>query len=313
MRISVFGVGVVGSIYAARLARAGHDVTLVARGRRMAELQSAGLVLGDALTGETTSLRLPVASHLTDEVDLVVVAIRNADLDDALPQLQRLPKTTSVLFMLNCSLQVERLLGALGPQRTFFAFAGAGGVKDGPLIRYTAVRQQPTTFGPVRGQPDHMPRECATLFSRAGFATSVVPDMEAWLLTHAVLITALCGALYHNGGSSKLLAESRAGLTDMIAGLGEGLAVVAALGFTASPLKLRLLPKLPGFIGRRVLSRLLASDFAALAVDGHANAAPEDMQDLARDCSTMIGASGRAAPVLLRLCNQVDAFVRAGS
>ena len=48
MRIVIVGAGVVGSIYGDRLARSGHDVTLLARGRRLADLRAHGLVVEDA-------------------------------------------------------------------------------------------------------------------------------------------------------------------------------------------------------------------------------------------------------------------------
>lgn len=43
LRIAVLGAGVIGSVYAARLADAGHRVTLVARGRRLKRLRTNGL------------------------------------------------------------------------------------------------------------------------------------------------------------------------------------------------------------------------------------------------------------------------------
>lgn len=312
MRILVFGAGVIGSIYGAKLAGAGHDVTLLARGPRKAALEAGGLQLTDALTGAEQVLRLPVSERAEGAFDLVLITLREAQLDSALPQLRALPPGTAILFMLNCPLKVGPLTEALGPERAFFAFPGAGGVHEGARIRYTLVRQQPTSFGPVRGQPADRSRALADLFAAAGLAVDLVPDMEAWLLTHAVLITALCGALYGQGGVSKALARSPAALNDMIAGLRDGLAVVAALGFTPSPGKLRLLARLPRFVTRRMLARLLASDFAEFAIDGHANAAPEDMRDLAADCRRMVGTSGIAAPALLRLCDAVDSFAARG-
>jgi hypothetical protein len=39
MRIMILGAGVQGTLYGVRLARAGHDVTLIARGKRVEELQ----------------------------------------------------------------------------------------------------------------------------------------------------------------------------------------------------------------------------------------------------------------------------------
>ena len=42
MNIAIIGAGGIGSTFAVQLVRAGHDVTLVARGARLAGLESAG-------------------------------------------------------------------------------------------------------------------------------------------------------------------------------------------------------------------------------------------------------------------------------
>lgn len=50
-RILVYGAGVLGSLYAARLAESGKDVTILARGQRLRELWEHGIVLEDARVG----------------------------------------------------------------------------------------------------------------------------------------------------------------------------------------------------------------------------------------------------------------------
>jgi len=51
VRILVLGAGVIGSVYAGKLLEAGHEVVLLARGSRLADLQSHGLLLEDAESG----------------------------------------------------------------------------------------------------------------------------------------------------------------------------------------------------------------------------------------------------------------------
>lgn len=51
-RILFLGAGVIGSIYAGKLALPGQDVTLLARGKRLEELQQKGLVLFSEKFGE---------------------------------------------------------------------------------------------------------------------------------------------------------------------------------------------------------------------------------------------------------------------
>ena len=48
LRILVLGAGVIGSVYAGKLLQAGHDVVLLARGPRLVDLQTHGLILEDA-------------------------------------------------------------------------------------------------------------------------------------------------------------------------------------------------------------------------------------------------------------------------
>ena len=45
MRILIYGGGVIGSIFAGRLAASGKDVTVLARGKRREELRQNGIVL----------------------------------------------------------------------------------------------------------------------------------------------------------------------------------------------------------------------------------------------------------------------------
>lgn len=47
-RILVVGAGVIGSVYGAKLLQAGNRVVILARGTRLTDLRTCGLVLDDA-------------------------------------------------------------------------------------------------------------------------------------------------------------------------------------------------------------------------------------------------------------------------
>jgi ketopantoate reductase len=48
MKVLIVGAGVIGSFNAARMSDAGRDVTLLARGRRLADLREHGVALEDS-------------------------------------------------------------------------------------------------------------------------------------------------------------------------------------------------------------------------------------------------------------------------
>nr|WP_245652929.1 2-dehydropantoate 2-reductase N-terminal domain-containing protein [Herbidospora sakaeratensis] len=70
MRILVYGAGVVGSQYAVRLHEAGHDVSLLARGERLASLRRHGVRLAEAGSPAVRRIPVPVVDHPADGYDL---------------------------------------------------------------------------------------------------------------------------------------------------------------------------------------------------------------------------------------------------
>ena len=54
MRIAVLGSGAVGGYYGAKLARAGHDVTLIARGAHLQAIRDRGLEIRSPALGDFT-------------------------------------------------------------------------------------------------------------------------------------------------------------------------------------------------------------------------------------------------------------------
>jgi hypothetical protein len=73
-----------------RLADAGHEVTLVARGRRADELRTSGAIIEHALTGRNRVRQLPVIEEITPALDsdFCLVTVRREQLDSVLPRLK---------------------------------------------------------------------------------------------------------------------------------------------------------------------------------------------------------------------------------
>lgn len=103
MRFAILGSGAVGGYYGARLARAGHDVTFVARGLHLAAIRDRGLVIRSPALGDFIA-RAPAEEDTSKvgEVDVVVLAVKAYDNATALPLLgPMLGADTSVLTLQN--------------------------------------------------------------------------------------------------------------------------------------------------------------------------------------------------------------------
>jgi 2-dehydropantoate 2-reductase len=100
MRIAVIGAGAVGGYYGAMLARAGHEVTLIARGAHLAAIRERGLTVR-AARGEFTVR--PGASDSASEVspvELVLLAVKTYDNHSALPMLRTLAGPNAIVLTL---------------------------------------------------------------------------------------------------------------------------------------------------------------------------------------------------------------------
>ena len=103
MRIAILGSGAVGGYYGAKLARAGHDVTFIARGAHLAAIRERGLQIKSAVLGDFAArARAENDTSKVGPVDLVLVAVKTYDNATALPLLRpMLGDATTVLTVQN--------------------------------------------------------------------------------------------------------------------------------------------------------------------------------------------------------------------
>jgi 2-dehydropantoate 2-reductase len=118
MRFAIVGSGAVGGYYGAKLARAGHDVTFVARGAHLAAIRERGLQIRSPMLGDFT-----VHSPAEDDpsrvgvVDVVVLAVKAYDNGPVLRGLSvMLGPQSSVLTLQNGVDSVVELAQAVGEQ-----------------------------------------------------------------------------------------------------------------------------------------------------------------------------------------------------
>jgi 2-dehydropantoate 2-reductase len=174
LSIAIVGAGKIGSAFAYQLARADHDVTVVARpgSDRLRQLQrDQGIV---TRTGERAATR--VADALDEEAayDLVVVTTLAHQVEAVLPALRR-SKARCVHFMLN-TFEPERLRNAMGERRSTFGM---------PMVSASlnAQGQLRSTINSSR-KTLHDDQRWVQLFASCGIPSAFEGNMMLWLRCH---------------------------------------------------------------------------------------------------------------------------------
>jgi 2-dehydropantoate 2-reductase len=312
VKVVVYGAGVMGTVYAGKLAEAVHKVTMIARGQRLADISQNGLVLEDIVHRRGSTAQVATAARLNsdDEYDLALITVRRDQLASALPELATNKRIPTLLFMLNNPTGSAGLANTLGSDRVMLGFPGVGGTRDGYVVRYAMIKQQPTTIGEPDARRTVRLGTILQAFRDAGMPTVVCGDMDAWLKAHAFFVTAVSGAIHLAGGDCGKLSRNSAALGLMTNGVREGFTAVRALGHRIRPFSLNLLFMwLPDAFAVGYWRRFLATEMADYVFGRHARTAAREMRDIANDCRSLVERSGVRAPALLRLYHAIDVYV----
>ena len=91
VKIAIIGAGGIGGYIGGRLAEAGQEATLVARGRHLAAIRTNGLYI-ESPHGNAHIADIPATDRLEEigPVDVIVAAVKMPDLDDAVRGLSAL-------------------------------------------------------------------------------------------------------------------------------------------------------------------------------------------------------------------------------
>ena len=188
MKILIYGAGAIGSIYAARLHRPDYEISILARGERLADLRQHGLILRHAITGEGMFSRTRVVTKLApeDDYDLMIVAVRLNQVGSVMPTLTANQRVPAVLFMVNNAGGYAGWSNAIGANRLMVGFPGVAGSRNGPLVEYMQAPAllQKTTVGEPDGRITSRLLNVVHILRRAGFPVSVCRNMDAWQKTH---------------------------------------------------------------------------------------------------------------------------------
>jgi len=313
MKILVYGAGPLGSLMATRLIEAGHDVYVLARGQRLSDLREHGIVLEYGTSGERSVTRANVVESLSsdDYYDLVMVVMRKNHALQILPILAANTKVPTVLFMMNNAAGQEQLVEALGEQRVMIGFPYPGGRRAGHVMHVLRADERTKwtiPIGEVSGTITQRTRQVSeVLASMRGYNVEIRQDMDAWLKCHvALLMPALCPALYACGSSVERLCRTRDAMVLAVRGIKEAFRALTKAGISITPPKLKMLLWLPEPVIVGLVRRAASSPDLRLSAEGHAIAARDEMKHLTDEFLAYVSGVGAKTPVIDYLYRYFD-------
>ncbi|MDP3131075.1 MAG: 2-dehydropantoate 2-reductase N-terminal domain-containing protein, partial [Bacillota bacterium] len=228
MKILIYGAGVIGSIFAAKLSLSGQDVTVLARNKRFEEIKNAGIVLRHPQTMRLEKTMVKVIDCLPEDAvfDYILVVMQRNQVDAILPQLAKNP-SKNVVFVVNTASGYSAWQKAIGTDRVMIGFPSAGGVRKDGIVDYFIGHGlmrvfQTTTFGECHGEQTPRVKTLIQAFRKAGIPTVFHRDMDVWQKTHVAIVTCIANALYGHQCKHDELARSRRDVMEMILGIKEG-------------------------------------------------------------------------------------------
>lgn len=143
MKIAIFGTGGVGGYFGGRLAQNGEDVTFIARGAHLQAILTLGLRV-ESIDGDFTihPAKATASPQTIGEVDLIVLATKAWQLNDAIEQMQPMVgNDTIILPLLNGMEHMDILLNIFGKEHVIGGFCRISTFVSAPgVIRHVGIK-----------------------------------------------------------------------------------------------------------------------------------------------------------------------------
>lgn len=242
MKVLVFGAGVIGTTYAWQMSEAGIDVSLLVRKQRFVRYSHSGVTItctdlrGKKEEFTKTVFRPRTVDRLDPKspYDLIIVAVKNFQLNDVVPYIASYSGNAHIMFLGNLwSGQLALIEKHLPKGRYFFGYPGmAGGGRTDNSINCYLLKNSNTLLGEPNGSISPRLRSVCGLLSQAGLQPRTTAGIIPLLRAHYIWTGATFGAVVKAGGarayagSSKFIGQSARAMM-------EGFRVCKKMGISA--------------------------------------------------------------------------------
>lgn len=196
MRIAVVGAGGVGGYFGGRLAAAGGDVALVARGRHLEAIRANGLSIRSPAGDVTVPADVVVPSiEAVGRADVVLVAVKLWDTEEVARQLRPLAERGAAVISLQNGVETREALRRHLPEESLVGgVCYISAVIEEPGVVVHRGGFQKMVFGEYDGRKSERVVELAAQWAGAGPETEVSTDITRVIWEKFVFLVGLSAA-----------------------------------------------------------------------------------------------------------------------
>ena len=195
LKVAVVGAGGTGAYYGGALAKAGHDVTFIARGSHLDAINKSGLQLNTVLLGDfhLDSTATDDISSI-DPVDLVIFAVKSWGTETAIADMAGLVGNNTLIISTQNGIDSERLLSdAFGKEHVLGCTATVSSMITSPGVVTQAGGPGSLVVGALTEGQSARVNDLATQCVAAGIAAETHQNIELAIWEKFTFICALSG------------------------------------------------------------------------------------------------------------------------
>jgi 2-dehydropantoate 2-reductase len=192
MRIAVMGTGGTGGYFGGLLARAGEEVTFVARGAHLETIRKNGLAIKSVLAGDFT-----IPATATDNpsdigpVDCVLFCVKAYDNAGATDRIRPLIGPETVVLSVQNGIDNEEQIGnVVGPEHVVGCVSYVSSTIDSPGVIAQTAGPGKIVLGEMEGGTSHRTEALQSMLQNSGITAEVHSDIQVALWQKFL---AICG------------------------------------------------------------------------------------------------------------------------
>src|SRR5680860_285943 len=195
MKILIYGIGGVGGYFGAKLAKAGYEVTMIARGKHLASIRENGLEV-ESINGDFRVFPKLATDNLEEvsKPDLVILGVKSWQIEEAAALIKPIiGEETMVLPLQNGANNVEKLLKILPEKNVLAGLCFIVSFIESPGKIKHASFEPLITFGEIDNIMSPRIKKVQEIFNNSEITNNIPEDIQLEIWKKFLFIATISG------------------------------------------------------------------------------------------------------------------------